>query len=199
MSLDRRLREGLDRLAEEIEPDIEGRLRSTLERGNRPRFVTFALPVAASAAAILLVAVVAPSLFALLHGEIGPPIGASQVPSPSALSLVGAYTATVASGDPAVQEHNLDGAWTVEFDANASLKVTAPTGFTGTRTGYSYEVNDERLITDLFSSDVCTTLLPGTYRWARDGSTVTFTAIDEPCAGRASLLAGQPWQAASGE
>jgi hypothetical protein len=199
MSLDRRLREGLDRLAEEVEPNIEGRLRATLERGHRPWLAAFALPVLAAAAGVLLVAVVGSALSVMLRDDIGPPIGASQAPSPSTQSVVGTYSATVAAGEPAVQEHSLTGAWTVEFVANGSLSVTAPTSFTGTRTGYSYVLNGEELVTDLFGSDVCTTLLPGTYRWERMDDTVTFTAIDEPCAGRAALLAGQPWQASAGE
>lgn len=192
MSLDRRLRDGLDRLAAEIEPDVEGRLRTTLERGHR---VSFALPIAATAAAVLLVAVVGPALIGLVRGEFGTPGGETPTPLPAAPSLVGAYATTVAPGDSAVEEHNLSGAWTISFEADGVLSVTAPTGFAGTRTGYSYTVTGDRLVTDLFGSDVCTTQLPGSYRWELVGESLTFTVIDEPCAGRAALLAGQEWQA----
>jgi hypothetical protein len=194
MSLDRRLRDGLDRLAADIEPDVEGRLRTTLERGHRPRLVSFALPIATATAAVLLVALVGPALLGLLRGEPGAP-GGEPTPSPAAPSPIGAYAATVAAGDPAVDEHDLSGAWTIELEANGVLSVTAPSGFAGTRTGYSYAITGDRLTTDLFGSDVCSTLLPGSYTWELAGEFLRLTVVDESCAGRAALLAGQEWQA----
>jgi len=199
MPLDRRLRDGLDQLAGEIEPDVEGRLKATLDHAGRRNPVQRFLPIAVATAALILVAIVGPAMVNLLRGEAGPPIGASQAPSPTPSALAGAYTTSVESDDPAVQESNLAGAWTVEFEASGLLIVTSPAGFTGTRTGYSYQVTGDELRTDLFGEGVCSTLLPGRYRWERTGDTLTFSTIDEPCAGRAAFFAGQPWRATATE
>jgi hypothetical protein len=199
MSLDRRLRDGLDRLAAGIEPDVEGRLKTTLDRGHRPRLVTFALPIAATAAAVLLVAVVGPALIGLVRGEFGASTSATPSQSSLTATLVGAYAASVTPGNPAVDEHNLSGDWTIVFETSGLISVTAPTGFVGTRTGYVYEITGDQLVTDLFGSDVCTTLLPGRYRWELVGESLRFDAVDDPCAGRAALLAGQEWHVAAAE
>jgi hypothetical protein len=194
MSLDRRMRDGLDRLAAEIEPDVEGRLQATLERARRPQLVSFAMPLAATAVVIVLVALVAPPIVDRVREGFGASIGATPSPSSPTATLVGAYAASVAPGDPAVDEHNLSGEWTIAFETTGVLSVMAPTGFAGTRTGYVYEVTGDQLVTDLFGSDVCTTLLPGTYRWELAGDSLTFAVVDDPCAGRAALLAGQEWR-----
>ena len=199
MPLDRRLRDGLDRLAGEIEPDVEGRLKATLGHAGRRNLVQRSLPILAATTALVLVAIVGPAMVDLWRGEAGPPIGASQAPSPSPSALAGAFTASVESDDLVVQESNLGGSWTVEFDASGILVVTSPASYAGTRTGYSYQVTGDELRTDLFGEDVCSTLLPGRYRWERTGDIVTFSTIDEPCAGRAAFFAGQPWRATTAE
>jgi len=105
---------------------------------------------------------------------------------------------TLASDDAAVREHAMNGEWTIGFGEDGILDVTAPADFSGTRTGYSFQLTDSQLRTDLFSADVCTGLLPGTYRWQVIDRSLTLTVDEDPCRGRVALLTGGSWRATDG-
>ena len=193
MPLDRRLREGLDQLAHGIEPDVEDRLEATLRQAGRRNLVQRSLPTLVATAALVMVVIVGPMTLNMWRG------GGGDDPSPPTLALVGAFRVSVGSGDAAANESNLSGSWTIEFTASGFLIVRAPAGFTGTRTGYAYQIAGDELQTDLFGSDVCSSLLPGRYRWERTANTLTFFTIDEQCPGRAALFTGGTWQATGTE
>ena len=52
--------------------------------------------------------------------------------------------------------------------------------------------------TDLFGADVCTTLPPGRYRWTRTGDDLTFSLVDDACAGRAAFFTAGDWRQGPG-
>jgi hypothetical protein len=87
------------------------------------------------------------------------------------------------------------GDWTIGFGSSGILTVTAPPDFTGTSSGYSFDVAGSQFTTDLFGEDVCTTLLPGTYLWSLSSDRLTFTVVDDSCPGRVALLTSAPWSA----
>ena len=195
MPLDRRLREDLDRLASAIEPDVESHLQASLNRArrrSRRRGVASALVFAA---VVLGIVMIGPAVLETLRD--GPSLVGSTS-SPAELEpLRGRYTTTVASDDAAVQEHAMNGEWTIEYGDEGILDVTAPAAFSGTRTGYSFEVTGNQLRTDLFSADVCSGLLPGSYRWQLVDATLTLAVLDDACPGRAALLSEAPWRSIS--
>jgi hypothetical protein len=109
-------------------------------------------------------------------------------------SIAGTYRTTVAASTPDLRQHHMAGSWTVEFDPDGILNVTAPPSFTGTRSGYSFRVASGQLQTDLFSDDVCAGSSPGAYRWVRTAHTLALALIDDPCRARAALLSRTPWE-----
>lgn len=195
MPLDRRLREDLDRLASAIEPDVESHLQTSLSRARTRSRRHGATSALVFAAVVLGIVVIGPAVLEALRN--GPSLVGTDS-SPAVLEpLRGRYAATVASDDAAVQEHAMNGDWTIEFGDEGILGVTAPAAFSGTRTGYSFEVTGDRLRTDLFSADVCTGLLPGSYRWQLVDATLTLAVVEDACPGRVALLSEGPWRSRS--
>ncbi|MBA2634711.1 MAG: hypothetical protein H0U86_17235 [Chloroflexi bacterium] len=194
MSLDRRLRDELDVLASAVEPDVEANLQASLHRARSRSRRRGAAMVLAFAAVVVAVVVIGPAMLRVLQS--GPSQLGSEA-SPTAIErLSDRYTATVESDDPEIQRYAMSGEWTIEFRDDGLLGVTAPAQFSGTRTGYTFEVTADQLRTDLLSTDVCSGLLPGTYRWELVAETLTLTALDDACAGRAALLGGASWRSA---
>lgn len=193
MPLERRLREGMQRMAADLEPDVEGRLEATLRDARRAGKRQQLRAGLAFATVILAVVLVGPPLFeALRNGERG--VGASPSPTPT-VSLIGTYATTLVSTDVAVTSNRMSGDWTIAFGSSEILTVTPPADFTGTYSGYSFNVADSQFTTDLFGEDVCSTLLPGTYRWTLIGDRLTFMVVDDSCPGRVALLASAAWNA----
>jgi hypothetical protein len=192
MPLDERIRRGLADATEDFQPAVESRLHGAIEtarRRERARHRIFVMRVAATAAVILLAVVASPTIWRALQGSL-PGWDPMQTPAPS---LSGTYMTTLDGSQPDIAEAELEGRWTVTFGADGILDVVAPDEFTGTRSGYSFQAADGEIRTDLFSADVCSTLLPGTYTWAVQGDALTFVAVDEPCAGRLAFLTSRPW------
>jgi len=191
MPLERRLRDGMQREAANLAPDLPARLEATLRdgrrRGRRQQFRT----ALAFATVILGVVLLGPPVIDALRRA---PVGASPSPT-AATTLTGSYATTLASTDAAVTANRMQGDWTIGFGSSGILTVTTPSSFTGTRSGYSFQVTGDQFRTDLFGADVCSTLLPGTYQWNLVSGQLTFTLVDDTCPGRVALLTSASWSA----
>jgi hypothetical protein len=196
MSLDRRLRDNLDRIAAQIEPDVEARLQASVHAARQRSRRRRATAVLAFAAVVLGIVFIGPAAWDTLRNS-GLGVGSDGSPAPEE-DLSGRYSTIIASDDAELLEHQMNGDWTIEFRNDGILGVAAPSQFVGTRTGYSFELTADQLRTDLFSADVCSGLVPGTYRWELVGDVVTFTVVEDPCTGRAALLTMEAWRAATG-
>lgn len=196
MPLDRRLRDGMQRIAADLETDLEGRLAATLQDARRAGHRQQLRAVLALATVILAV-VLAPPLIDALRNRT-PGVGAGPSPTP-AVSLSGTYATRLVSTDIAATSNRMPGEWTIQFGSSGILTVTTPPGFTGTRSGYSFQVTGEQFRTDLFGADVCSTLLPGTYRWSLGSDRLTFTVVDDSCPGRVALLTSAVWKVTAAE
>jgi hypothetical protein len=193
MPLDRRMREGMQRMAADLEPDVDGRLQETLRGARRAATRQQLRDGLGFAAAILAVVLVGPPLIeGLRSGSLG--VGASPSPTPGA-ALTGTFATTLVSTDVAVTLNRMAGDWTIGFESSGILTVAAPPGFTGTSSGYSFDVSGSQFRTVLFGEDVCSTLLPGTYQWNLSGGRLTFTVVDDSCPGRVALLTSAAWTA----
>jgi len=188
-----RLRARIQHEAASMAPDVAGRLEATLRDGRRRSRRRQLRAGLAFATVILAVVLVGPPLIDALRDR-EPHVGASPSPSPVA-SLSGTYMTTLVSTDAAVSSNRMSGDWTIGFGSNGVLTVTAPSGFTGTYSGYSFDVVGSEFTTDLFGEDVCSTLLPGTYRWSLSSGQLTFTVVDDSCPGRVALLTSAAWNA----
>jgi hypothetical protein len=174
-------------------PDVTGRLEATLRNGRRRsqrRKVRAGLAFATVTLAVVLVG--PPFIDALRNRERG--VGASPSPTQT-VSLSGTYATTLVSTDVAVTSNRMAGDWTIGFGSSGILTVTAPPDFTGTYSGYSFDVSGSQFTTDLFGEDVCSTLLPGTYRWSLSGGRLAFTVVDDSCPGRVAVLTSAAWNA----
>lgn len=196
MSLDRRLRDNLDRIAAQIEPDVEARLRASMHTAQQRSRRRRAAAVVAFAVVVLGIVFIGPAAWETLRGP-GLGVGSGGSPAPEE-GLSGRYSTIIASDDAEVLERQMSGDWTIEFGDDGILGVEAPSQFAGTRTGYSFELSADQLRTDLFSADVCSGLVPGTYRWELLGDVVTFTVLEDSCTGRAALLTTEAWRAVTG-
>jgi hypothetical protein len=192
MPLDRRLRDGMQHMAQDLDPDVEGRLEATLREARRAGQRRQLRAVLAFATVILAVVVVGPPLIEALRGAPQP--GASPSPA-SAVTLGGTYATTLVSTDVAVTSNRMLGDWTIQFGSSGILTLTTPPGYTGTHSGYTFHVTGSQFSTDLFAEDVCSTLLPGTYRWSLSSGRLTFTVVDDSCPGRVALFTSASWTA----
>lgn len=192
MPLEQRLRDGVQRAAADLKPDLGGRLDATLRDGRRRGRRQQLRAGLAFATVMLAVVLIGPPLIDGLRRA--PQVGASPSPT-AAASLSGTYGTSLVSTDVAVISNRMPGDWTIQFGSAGILTVTAPAGFTGTRSGYSFQVSGEQFRTDLFGTDVCSTLLPGTYRWSLSSDRLSFTVVDDSCSGRVALLTAGVWSA----
>jgi len=194
VSLDRRVRDELDALASSIQPDVEANLQASLRRVSSRSRRRGAAMVLAFAAVVVTVVVIGPGMFQAFRSN---PIQPGGVASPAIERLSGRYTATVASDDAEILRQAMNGEWTIEFGDDGILGVSAPADFTGTRTGYSFEITGDQLRTDLFSADVCSGLIPGVYGWELADGVLTLTVLEDACAGRTALLTAE-WRSTTG-
>ncbi len=194
MSLDRRVRDELEALASSIQPDVEANLQASLRRASSRSRRRGAAMVLAFAAVVVTVVVIGPGMLQAFRSN---PIQPGGVASPAIERLSGPYTVTVASDDAEILRQAMNGEWTVEFGDDGILGIAAPADFTGTRTGYSFEITGDQLRTDLFSADVCTGLIPGVYAWELTDGVLTLTVLEDACAGRTALLTAE-WRSTTG-
>lgn len=188
-----RLRARIQHEAANMAPDVTGRLEATLRDGRRRSRRRQLRAAVAFATVILAVVLVGPPLIDALRNRDG---GVGANPSPTAtVPLTGTYAITLVATDVAVTSNRMLGDWTIGFGSNGILAVTAPPDFTGTYSGYSFDVAGSQFRTDLFGEDVCSTLLPGLYRWTVIGDRLTFTLVDDSCPGRVALFTSAAWNA----
>jgi hypothetical protein len=190
MRPEQRLRTRIEREAASMAPDVAGRLEATLQEGRRRGKRQQIRTLLAFAAVILAVVLVGPPLIDALRDA--PYVGVGPSPSPPA-ALSGTYGTALLSTDGAVTANQMQGDWTIGFQASEILTVTTPPGFTGTYSGYSFEVAGSQITTDLFGEDVCSSLLPGVYRWTLSDNRLTFSVEDDSCPGRVALLTSSAW------
>ncbi|HEY3214110.1 MAG TPA: hypothetical protein VGL16_12990 [Actinomycetota bacterium] len=194
MSLDRLIREGVDRLTSDVDPDVERHLYTSL-RGARRRVRTRRITLAVgTVASIALVLIAGPRLLDVLNDRPAP----ANRPSPVVIgpeAIAGTYTVTVADGPAVVAEAGLAGEWTVKLRPDGTMGMIAPPTFTGSLEGISFEVDGDRLRTNAFVNDLCNEaqgvgLAVGVYRWELVGDDLLLEPQDDACEGRVAILGG---------
>jgi hypothetical protein len=189
MSFDRRIRSGLQRDADAVQPDVEGHLAAVTRHTDRSPLRVGGL-FAAAAVVIALV------VFLRLQIDDAAVIGPGAVPSP--IGLEGAWVTTLSTDQPDVESLGMAGTWTIQFLENGSLVVTAPRTFPApSRTvpaRYIYAVTGNSLLTNLFASDYTAACVgPGTYDWTVESGDLVLRVVEDTCVARRTLLATAPW------
>jgi hypothetical protein len=195
MSAERRLRDGLQRNAATLAPDVARRLDAVVGLTRRRRRLQRTAMVAAMVAVTAVAVTVGPRALDALNKRSGPvPADQGTPPAPSnGQSLSGSYS-TIVGDSPAVAEHNMQGRWTIEFHTDGTMSVDAPPAFQGVLSSPLFESEGDQFRTGLLGQDVCTFSSFGEYRWTRAGDILTFDAINDPCQARVELFTSAPWR-----
>jgi hypothetical protein len=202
MPLEPRLRDGLQRAAEQVHPDVEGSLESVRRRADRSSSAVGGLAVAAA----LVVALVFVVQGLGSPGPQGPGTSASPAASgaapPPGLPLQGtSWEVTLSDADPEAAALGMAGTWRLLLGADATVELTPPAGFRAPSgqppTRYIHAVDEGSLTTNLFGRDFGASCAgAGTYRWRIDGDQLTLSGEDT-CPARVALLTSATWTAAA--
>ena len=194
MSLDRRLREEIDRITSELRPDVERHLDQAIRHGRRRIALRRAGAIFAVAGAIAGAVVIGPHALHDLRNLTRHPTGpANPTITIGTPAIAGTYSRIVSAKDPAIQSSHLAGRWTIELRPDGTMAVTAPPSFAGVLSGVQFRARGGTFRTNIFVQDVCSGSTPPTYEWARVGGYLTFNPIADECAARVAWLSSGPW------
>ncbi len=191
MSIDRRLRQGLERSATVVDPDLRATLPDALNRGRRRKRWLNAARATTFIVSATLVAVVGSQLLHSFRNEQP----ATKTPSPSVspqyAAIAGTYTATIEphTGLPAA---GMVGRWSLELSSDGVLAMTAPPGSTLPISAAYFQLHGHRFQTNAFSSDTCHGTI-GTYEWGLSAGYLRFTKITDRCPVREAIFAARQW------
>ncbi len=191
MSLDRRLRDALQRSSAVVDPDV-GRNLATVRRRTRRlvirQRVTSALLATAMVAAVV---VIGPRLLDVIGSRRETP---AARPSPAA--LIGSYKVDLTGTDGRLAARGLAGPWTLTLNGDGSILWNAPPG-AGVTEGLprdTYQVTGAQLVTNLFQTSLCRGSGVGSYSWTRSGETLTLVVVSDGCELRRAILTSAPWR-----
>jgi len=191
MPVERRIRSGLARNADAVDPDVD-RFLGVVQRRARRRVIARRVAAGlAVAAAVVVVVVVGPQVMRGVR-DLGRPAPAGH-PTPTP-GLSGTFSRTVGPTDAAIRSNHMAGHWVFRVSGGTIEPVSAPHAFTGLLSTFQYQVRGSEFRTNLFVGDVCLNQPAGTYRWVRSGRTLRFAVVSDPCRARAALLASGLWQ-----
>jgi hypothetical protein len=199
MPIERRIREGAERNAGVLDPDVDRFLDSVVHKTHRRQIVRRSLSAAAAVAALVLVIIVGPSVLDGVGGSGGTVPGSEPTTSvaPSATPVVplltGMFTRSIPEGTAVVRANGIAGTWTISAEANGRVRLLAPASFAGAHASHRFEMQTGSLATDTFSSGICAGLPAGTYRWSVQAGFLVLTAISDQCDARVVVLGAGPW------
>jgi hypothetical protein len=194
MSVERRLREGLERSASAIEPDVGRRLPEAIARGRRRRRARRASSILATVAVLVGIGFALPHVTPLVHGTQHPAVsqGPTLSPAPDA-AIAGTYTSRLRATSRLIQDNGMAGSWTLRLGASGMITLSAPGSFHGDLASSAFRVLGQQFTTNTFVNDSRCSNDVGVYRWQRAGTTLLFTPISDKCALRRALFSSQPW------
>lgn len=202
MSLDRRLRNELERDAERIVADVERNLGAVEARARRRSSI--GSPALLAAAAVIALAIIVrlgsavpaggPNPSPVTPSPSMPPVVAS--PNPSFAAIAGTYVVTLDDSNAAVATNHLAGTWTMRLASDGEIFLSPPASFgsgTSSLSGLAFTLTADRFRSNIFFNDFCSSI--GTYTWSLSGGRLVFAAVDDTCAIRQALLSTTSWQA----
>lgn len=181
MPLDERLRQGLSHAAADVHPNVEYHLAEVLRRARvrtRNQLLGAALAVAAVIVAFIVV-----------------DLGVIQNrPTPVADAVQGGFSARVDASETLLEDAGMAGAWSLQFETEGVVEVTAPPSYRGVVSTVLYQVSGDSLRINLFETDLCSGDGIGSYTWQSSNGALRFTAVGDTCAERVALLTERDWQ-----
>lgn len=184
MSVDDRIRAGMQANATSFQPEVESGL-DKVRAGRRGQAVARAgvVTLVAAAAAVAAVAVLAWPRTPEQPSPAGPP------PAQFTSELFGRYVSQVSSPE------RLAGRWVLEFDGNGTVAITPPNGYAGVVSGTLFTADATTLRINLFTQDLCANLGIGEYWWTRQDDRLLLGPEAEPCVPRRGFFTDNDWVA----
>jgi hypothetical protein len=186
MSLDRRLRQGLDRSSSAIEErSFDLVLDGVIARGRRRRRVRRVAAGTLALAALIAAVVIAPKALDAIRS-----LGETRPASPQDLmrQIAGTYTIEVDRSGGAIEAFDMAGTWTVSLLPTGAMRITPPPEYLQSwdqPTGDVFNVTAAMLRTNALDHR-CTSI--GTYTWFLHDEQLTLAPVTEDCAARRALL-----------
>jgi hypothetical protein len=200
MPLEDRLRDGFERSARVVDPDLEERLSDVGAKYRHRRRIRRSGQVASLVALVVFVAVIGPRVLDGLRSPSGGRPGGPPGPSPSAgafEAIAGTYTMRLPDAPGVVRDNGMAGSWTLRLRPDGTMFLSAPASFPGSTSAISFELSGAaEFRTAAFANDLCATQPAGRYTWRRSPMELAFRVVDEPCEARAALFATRSWRSA---
>ena len=191
MSIDRRLRQGLERSSRVVDPDLRATLPVALDRGRRRKRRLHATATAFIVSAAL-VALVGSQLLGGIRGE-RPATRTPTPPPPAAYAAIaGTYTARIEPHSCCLPTKGMVGRWSLEMRTDGVLVLSAPPRFALQTSPASFDVHGARFQTNAFSASGCSGSI-GTYTWGLSTIHLRFTKIVDTCPIREALFGARQW------
>jgi hypothetical protein len=195
MSVERRLREGLERSASAVQPDTGRRLPEAITRGRRRRRARRASAILGTVATLAAIGFAVPQVTGFVQRQ-QPAVSQGPTPPPGPdATIAGTYTSMLRATSRIIRDNGIAGTWTLGLKANGVLTLSAPRSFHGDLASIAFRVQGERFTTNAFVNDSRCSNDVGVYRWQRAGRTLVFTPVSDTCALRRALFSTQPWHA----
>jgi hypothetical protein len=194
MSLDKRVKDALERTSLSVDPDVPRDL-SSVRRKTRRAVIRQRMTVTLVAAALAAVAVfLGPRVLDVIRSQRQVPAGP---PSVAAGPLPGLYRVDLTGAGGPIASSSVDGAWSMTFNGDGSIVWNPPpgSGLIESLPRDTYQVSGTTFSTNLFARSLCQGSGIGTYGWVRSGGTLTLDATSDDCAVRRAILTSTPWQA----
>jgi hypothetical protein len=201
MPIERRIREGAERNAGVLDPDVDRFLDSVVQKTHRRQIVRRSLSAAACVAAMALAVAIGPALLRGTTGGSVPGTGPTPSVAPSVTPVVPLLTATftrsIPEGTALVRANGIAGTWTIRPGSDGRVMLLAPPSFAGAHASHPIQMQAGTLTTDAFSSGICAGLPAGSYRWTVQGGFLLLTTLSDRCDARVFILAAHPWSSGS--
>jgi len=194
MRVERRIREGTERNAAVLDPDVERSLERVVRRTRRRVLVHRMLTAAVTIPTVMLAVVFGPRVFETRGSNAPPVIHATRpTPTPSPPLFTGTFTRTLDGNLAVVRANGTAGTWTLTADTNGRMRLVAPPSFAQGAAYRLFERSANVVQTDALGHGPCKGLPAGTYSWARAGRVLMFTVLRDQCDARVSVISAGPW------
>ncbi len=137
MPIERRIRDGARRNADVLDPDVDRFLGSVVRKTHRRQVIHRSLSIAASVVVVVLAVVLGPSVLRDIGGSgdavpgSSPTLSVGPSVTPGVPLLTGTFTRTISEGTAVVRANGIAGTWTINADADGSVRLLAPATFAG--------------------------------------------------------------------
>jgi hypothetical protein len=196
--LERLIREGIERRAATIAPDVEASFASVVREARRRRWLRSVRVSAFVVVTVLAVSMFGPRLLSSsphVHADTAADAPVPSLPAgvePTSDLPRTEYARVVRPGLAVVRSNGFVGRWTIQIDGDGVARFRPPPAFEG-RTAWRLEVVGNELTTSLFDDGLCRHEPTGSYRWTRISGFLVLDLIADSCDARVWILTSSPW------